>query len=83
MNMDESLNPLKDACMVESISSPREDGKRQWCIGDNTNDMSYVDAMRQDDIEKHDSHWEHLRCMANILMEDCICHEHIPKLHES
>ena len=34
--------------------------------------MSYVDAMRQDDIEKDDHYWEHLRCTTNILMEDCI-----------
>ena len=29
MNMDESPNSSKDACMVESVSSPRGDGKRQ------------------------------------------------------
>ena len=52
----ESPKSLKDACMVESISSPRGDGKRQRCIGENSNDMSYADAMRQDDIEKDDSH---------------------------
>ena len=28
--------------------------------------------MQQDDIERDDSHWEDLRCMENILMEDCI-----------
>ena len=72
MNMDESPNSSKDACMVESVSSPRGDGKRQRCIGENSNDMSYADAMRQDDIKKDESHWEHLRCMENILMEDCI-----------
>ena len=33
--------------------------------------MSYADAMRQDDIDKDDNHWEHLRCMSNIRMEDC------------
>ena len=27
MNMDESPNSSKDACMVESVSSPRGDGK--------------------------------------------------------
>ena len=58
--------------MAESVSSPRGDGKRQLCIGENSNDMSYSYAMRQDDIEKDDNHWEHLRCMANMLMEDCI-----------
>ena len=72
MNMDESLNSSKDACMVELVSSPRGDGKRQRCIGDNSNDMSYANAMQQDDIGKDDTHWEHLRCMINILMEDCI-----------
>ena len=72
MNMDESPNSSKDACMVELVSSPRGDGKRQRCIGENSNDMSYADAMRQDDIKKDESHWEHLRCMENILMEDCI-----------
>ena len=72
MNMDESLNCSKDACMVELVSSPRGDGKRQRCIGDNSNDMSYANAMQQDDIGKDDTHWEHLRCIANILKEDCI-----------
>ena len=42
--------------MVESISSPRGDDKRQRRIGENSSDMSYADAMRQDDIEKDDSH---------------------------
>ena len=34
--------------------------------------MSYADAMQQDYIGKDDTHWEYLRCIANILMEDCI-----------
>ena len=34
--------------------------------------MSYACAMRQDDIGRDNNHWEHLRCMVNILMEDCI-----------
>ena len=72
MYMDEYLNSSKDACMVESVSSPRGDGKRQRCIGDNTNDMLYIDTMQQYDIKKDDSHQEHLRCMENILMKDCI-----------
>ena len=34
--------------------------------------MSYFDATQQDDMVRDDSHWDHLRCMLNILMEDCI-----------
>ena len=49
MNMDASPNSLKDACMVESITSPRGDDKRHWCIGGN---MSYVNAMGQYNIER-------------------------------
>ena len=57
MNMDASLKSLKDACMVESATSPRGDGKTQQCIGGDSNDMSYADAMCQDDIERDDIHW--------------------------
>ena len=68
--------------MVELVLSPIEDGKRQRCIGDNGNDMSYVDAMREDDIGKDDTDWEHLGCMANILMEDCIRESNVKVVEE-
>mgnify|MGYP006950770885 CR=1 FL=1 len=49
MNMDASPNSLSDACMVESVASPRGDVKGQQCNGGGSNDMSHVDVMRQDD----------------------------------
>ena len=26
----------------------------------------------KDDIQRDDSYWEHLRCMEDVLIEDCI-----------
>ena len=49
-NVDASSKSLKDTCMVELVVSPRGDDKRQRFIGDDSNDMSYVEAMQQDDI---------------------------------
>ena len=39
MNMGVSWISLKDACIVELVLSPREDGKGKRCIGGDSNDM--------------------------------------------
>mgnify|MGYP006889246052 CR=1 FL=1 len=67
MHMNASPNCLKDACMVQSKASPRVYGTRQWRIRRDNDDISYANVMRQDEIERNDSHWEHWWYMPNVL----------------
>ena len=63
MHMDAYLNSLK-----ELVASPWGNGKRQWYVGGDCKYIFYADTMWQGDIERDDSHWEHLQCMANFLI---------------